>query len=284
LVLFPNCKINLGLRVVSKRADGYHDLDTVFFPIPLRDAAEVVLADVHRSIPDGLKLHLSGLDIKGNLHDNLCYRAWQLLKRDFPNIPPLEFYLHKAIPSGAGLGGGSSDAAFSLRMINELLDLDIPVSRLMQYALLLGSDCPFFIVNKPCYATGRGENLKEIDLDLSAYNLVLVHPPVHIGTGWAFSESAKLRTQHGLPQSSEDIVSRPVPEWRDNLINDFEEAVFAAYPQIGAVKNLLYNRGAVYAAMTGTGSCIYGLFHRKHTPSLQDIDPSFKVYHLKTVL
>lgn len=283
MVVFPNCKINLGLRVLSKRSDGFHDLDTVFYPLPLKDAAELVPAQ-HTSSGTGFELHLSGNLIQGNKQDNLCYKAWQLIRNDFPDLPPLEMYLHKAIPSGAGLGGGSSDGAFTLLLLNQVCELNISSNKLLEYALLLGSDCPFFIMNKPCHATGRGEKLSEISLDISSYSIVLVHPHIHISTAWAFAEQAKTKGDRNKDLSCADVITRPVSDWRGILVNDFELPVFKAYPQIAGIRDMLYNQGAVYASMTGTGSCVYGLFEQKSQPSFQGIDPAFTIYHLKSTL
>lgn len=252
MVVFPNSKINLGLRIVSKRDDGYHDLDTVFYPLPICDALEVIAnGDQHNNFT------ISGLSIEAAT-DNLCLRAFQLLKKDFPDLPPVNMHLHKAIPVGAGLGGGSADAAFSLTLLNDKFQLGLTTDQLLQYALKLGSDCPFFIINKPCHATGRGELMQPVDMDLSSYKFVLINPGIHISTGKAFAGAAP-----AIPvRSTREIISQPVHTWKDQLKNDFEKTIFPAFPEIEKIKNSLYEHGALYASMSGTGSSVYGIFDR----------------------
>ncbi|MBN9297169.1 MAG: 4-(cytidine 5'-diphospho)-2-C-methyl-D-erythritol kinase [Filimonas sp.] len=250
MVSFPNCKINLGLHITRKREDGYHDLETVFYPINLKDALEVVTTDGE------LAFTTSGLTIDGNADSNLCLKAYHLLKADFPQLPSVKMHLHKAIPMGAGMGGGSADGAFTLRLLNSKYNLGLTTEQLIQYALQLGSDCPFFIINKPAYATGRGEVLEEITLDLSAYTFVIVNPGIHVNTGWAFSQLTPTQPK----QSIRDIIQQPVETWKDVLVNDFEAAVIKRHPAIGDIKELLYNNGALYASMTGSGSTVFGLF------------------------
>lgn len=228
MVLFPNCKINLGLNVISKRADGYHDLETVFYPIALKDALEVIQANE-------TGFHLSGLSVEGNADDNLCLKAYSLLKRDFNDLPPVSIYLHKAIPMGAGLGGGSADGAFMLAMLNKKFQLHLSEQQLINYALQLGSDCPFFIINKPCFATGRGENLSPVQIDLSGYKIVLVHPGIHISTKEAFSNLSPSIPGKSIPE----IIKQPISTWKDELVNDFEENVFVQFPAIKEIKDRL---------------------------------------------
>ena len=271
MVLFPNCKINLGLRVTAKRPDGYHDLETIFYPVPLRDAAEITIfrPTPHTSRPtphDDFELTLTGIPIPGNITSNLCTKAWQLIKKDFPDIPPVLMHLHKAIPVGGGLGGGSSDAAFTLILLNEELKLNLTTEKLLSYALRLGSDCPFFIINKPCYATGRGEIMEEIAIDLSAYHFVIANPGIHVSTAEAFADT--FISSDDKP-SLQKIITQPVTEWKNSLINQFEGSVFKKHPELKAIKDKLYESGAVYASMTGTGSSIYGIFHNsKKTANL----------------
>ncbi len=272
MVRFPNSKINLGLRVMEKRPDGYHALQTVFYPVSLRDALELnISTDPH------FKLELYGIPLPGDLSTNLCFKAWQLLQNDFPEIPPLHMHLIKAIPAGAGLGGGSSDGACTLQLINQQFRLGLAEEQLHAYALQLGSDCPFFILNKPCYATGRGEQLQCIDLNLSEYYFVLVDAGVHISTAWAF-EKIKLSSFSG---SVQETVTQSVTSWKTTLSNDFELPVFEAYPFLKTIKEELYIAGAVYASMTGTGSCIYGLFHNTTSAALTSLSRRHKVYNLK---
>jgi 4-diphosphocytidyl-2-C-methyl-D-erythritol kinase len=260
LVLFPNCKINLGLHILRKREDGFHDLQTVFYAIPLRDALEVIQ---HLSPVTDLEYSGSGLMVDGNLSDNICVKAYHLLKKDFPQLPAVKMHLHKAIPLGAGLGGGSADGAFTLVLLNKKFGLGIPEHRLLRYALELGSDCPFFIKNTPCFATGRGELLEDLEIDLSAYRFVLVNPRIHVNTGWAFSQ---IRPSAERP-SLKEIVRLPVTQWKDRLTNDFEEPVFRQHPEIKNIKKALYQQGAVYAAMTGTGSTVFGIFPKEAEPA-----------------
>lgn len=265
MILFPNAKINLGLRITGKRSDGYHDLETIFFPIPLRDAAEIVRAPAKKEHP-AFGITVTGTPVPGDTSSNLCTKAWQLIKNDFPDLPPVKMYLHKAIPVGAGLGGGSSDGAFTLILLNEELKLNLSTEKLLSYALQLGSDCPFFIINKPCYATGRGEIMEEISIDLHAYHLVIINPGIHISTKEAFGAiniSGKQR------QTLKQVITQPVSSWKHSLENEFERSVFASRPELKAIKDKLYASGAEYASMTGTGSCIYGIFHNsKKTANL----------------
>ena len=247
MIVFPNCKINLGLNIIRRREDGYHDLETVFLPIPFTDVLEIISSDK-------TELAVTGLPVNAN--DNLCSRAYYLLQKDFPDLPPIKMHLHKVIPLGAGLGGGSSDAAFTLQLLNEMFKLNLKTEELIDYALQLGSDCPFFIINKPCFATGRGEILQPINIDLTNYKILIVNPAIHIDTKWAFSKV--------IPQeqkiSIKDIITQPIESWKDQLQNDFESAVFAAYPEIKKIKNDLYDQGAVYASLSGSGSNVFGIF------------------------
>ena len=272
MIAFPNCKINLGLHILRKRADGFHDLETVFYPVLLQDAIEII----HQtSASQETDFTISGLEIAGNKNENICLKAYALIKKDFSELPAVKMHLHKTIPSGAGLGGGSADGAFTLMLLNKKFNLGLSEASLLNYALQLGSDCPFFIKNKACYATGRGENLEELNLDLSPYNMILVNPGIHVSTKQAFS-----RIQPSDKRSSlKEIVSRPVTTWRDLLKNDFEASVFSAHPEIETVKQALYAAGAIYVSMTGSGSTVYGLFDKKAAPSFNF--PSH--YFLKSV-
>lgn len=254
MIVYPNCKINLGLHILRKRADGYHDLETVFYPVQLTDILELIPAS--NSTDQPVNYSQSGRLIDGAPSDNLCVKAWQLLKKDFVDLPPVSLHLHKVIPTGAGLGGGSADAAFTLRLLNDYFKLDIPAPRLQEYALQLGSDCPFFLFNKPCFATGRGEILEPIQTDLSGYTLVIINPGIHVSTAKAFAGVRPSQPE----KSIKEIMAQPVSSWADELINDFEKPVFAAYPELAYIKDELYRSGAVYASMSGSGSTVYGLF------------------------
>ncbi len=249
MVIFPNCKINLGLHITGKRPDGFHELETVFYPVPLKDILEVVTST-------SLEFQSTGLAIPGNPESNLCLKAYQLLKEDFPQLPPVQMHLHKIIPMGAGLGGGSADGAFALRLLNQKYQLNISSQHLIDYAAKLGSDCPFFIMNSACYATGRGEILTPIDLDLSAYRFVIVHPGIHINTKWAFEQIRPTPS----PKNLVSILEQPIEEWRNYLSNDFEAPILQYYPAIEAIKLALYNDGAIYASMSGSGSAVYGIY------------------------
>ena len=256
MILFPNAKINLGLNVLRKRDDGFHDIATVFYPVKFMDALEVIEdKDRHGFI----KFSCSGLPVFGSEEDNLCIQAYYLLKRDFPNLPAIRMHLHKAIPMGGGLGGGSADGAFVLKLLNEKFNLQLSTSQLLDYAAALGSDGPFFIINKPCYATGRGEILEEITLDLSAYKMVLVNPNIHVSTAWAFGELSK-GSDGSKPSDPLATIRQPINTWKDELQNDFEKPVFEKYPEIKNVRDELYNAGAIYAAMSGSGSTVFGIF------------------------
>jgi 4-diphosphocytidyl-2-C-methyl-D-erythritol kinase len=269
MLLFPNCKINLGLKITGKRADGYHNIETVFFPVPLRDAIEII--DNNQTL-ETVEFTQSGIHLDGLQNDNLCIKAWQLLKNDFPALPSIKLHLHKAIPMGAGLGGGSADGSFTLVFLNQKYSLNLSENQLLAYALQLGSDCPFFIINIPCLATGRGEQFQPIQLSLSGYRLVLVNPGIHVNTRWAFSqltltEPATNNTVN-FKQSLSSIVSSSIDHWKDNLTNDFEMPVFEKFPIIQSIKETLYEKGALYASMSGSGSSVYGIFKDIDIPSL----------------
>ncbi len=253
MLIFPNAKINIGLNVVEKRADGYHNIETVFYPVyGLYDALEAVAADE-------VSLTVSGFGISGNDTDNLVVKAYRLLNNDF-GLPPLAFYLKKAIPMGAGLGGGSADASFTLKALNTMFALGLSDERLERYALQLGADCPFFVGNRPSFAQGKGECLTPIGLDLRGKYLLLAKPAVSVGTGDAYGGVVVRRSEVDLRQA----VLQPLNTWRDTITNAFEENIFARYPILSSMKDEMYRLGAVYAAMSGSGSTIYGIFD--HAP------------------
>jgi 4-diphosphocytidyl-2-C-methyl-D-erythritol kinase len=277
MLCFPNCKINLGLQILNKREDGYHNLATVFYPVQWKDAVEVVRKDNRSQTTDHSSAHhsplsftSSGLEVAGDPNHNLCIKAYNLLKKDFPSLPPVHMHLHKAIPMGAGLGGGSADGAFTLKLLNEKFQLGLTQQQLIDYALQLGSDCPFFIFNKPCFATGRGEMLEEVDLDLGAYQFVIVNPGIHVNTGWAFSQ-LQLNNGSGRLERPylKSIITQPITTWKEQLINDFEKPVCKAHPEIAAIKQQLYDEGAMYASMTGSGSTVFGLFEKKQQVTIK---------------
>ncbi|MDR2125628.1 MAG: 4-(cytidine 5'-diphospho)-2-C-methyl-D-erythritol kinase [Prevotellaceae bacterium] len=252
MVVFPNAKINLGLNVLEKRNDGFHNIETVFYPVKLYDILEIVKSQNNVS-----NLFNSGLIINDSTNNNLCIKALNLLKKDF-HLPEVDIFLHKNIPFGAGLGGGSADAANTLMLLNKMFDLCISDNRLMQYAAALGSDCAFFIKNKPQMASGRGEILNDIDADLSGYYFALIKPQVFVGTANAY---AGIKPQKPKIRLSE-IMAMPVGEWKYFLVNDFEYSVFARFPQIKTIKESLYSRGAIYASMSGSGSSVYAFFDK----------------------
>ncbi len=255
MIAFPNCKINLGLNITRRREDGYHDLQTIFYPVPgLRDALEMVPAAHGKTT-----LQLSGVAVPGNEENNLVWKAWKLLEARYGDrLMPLDMYLCKAIPMGAGLGGGSADSAFALRLINDLCGLRLANDELAMLALALGSDCPFFIYNTPQFATGRGEQLEPVALDLSSYSLQIICPGVHVSTAAAFSMITPAPAANDL----REVVKRPVSKWKDLLVNDFEAPVFAQHPELAKIKARLYEGGALYASMSGSGSAVFGVFEK----------------------
>lgn len=253
MLTFPNAKINLGLNITGKRLDGYHDLETVFYPIPLQDALEIT--PMRDAKEQSCALYLSGQKVDGPADENLVVKAYQMLAREF-DMPPTDIHLFKHIPSGAGLGGGSSDAAFMLKMLNESYELGLTVEQLETYAARLGADCAFFIQNRPTYAEGIGNIFSPVSLSLSGYQLWLVKPDVFVSTRDAFARITPRRPQISV----KEIVLRPVEEWRECLYNDFEQSVFSLFPRIAEIKDELYCLGALYASMSGSGSSVYGLF------------------------
>lgn len=260
MIVFPNCKINLGLQILGKRDDGFHNLETVFYPIAFKDALELI---PNTNKNTDIEFTGTGLLVDGKPSDNLCVKAYHLLKKDFPKLPAIKIHLHKAIPMGAGLGGGSADAAFMLTLLNDKLNLNLSTSKLLNYSLQLGSDCPFFILNNPCFASGRGEVLEKLAVDLSAYKIVLINPGIHINTGWAFLNITPALSK----KSVKEIITQPIETWKTELHNDFEVPVFATHPQVKEIKDSLYNQGAIYAAMSGSGSTVYGIFNTEFDPA-----------------
>jgi 4-diphosphocytidyl-2-C-methyl-D-erythritol kinase len=269
MITFPIAKINLGLNVVEKRPDGYHNLQTVFYPVPIMDALEIV--PMSEGFPSDVDcdLKVTNINIQGDEQRNLVVRAYQLLKADFPNLPRIHAHLWKGIPIQAGMGGGSSDCAYMIRLLNETFELGLTNEQMEQYAARLGADCAFFIQSSPCYAEGIGEILQPIALDLSGWHIGVVRPDIPVPTKEAFS-----RIQPHYPAlNCREAVMQPVETWRNNLTNDFEESVFALHPEIGNVKEQLYNMGATYAAMTGSGSALFGLF-KEHPDGLGPAFPN----------
>ena len=258
MITFPIAKINLGLNVVEKRPDGYHNLETVFYPVNLRDALEVqeMAADFPSAVDCDLKV--TNLHIEGDEQQNLVVRAYRLLKADFPQLPRLHAHLYKGIPTQAGMGGGSSDCAAMITLLNRQFALGLTERQMVDYAARLGADCPFFIAGRPCYAEGIGERMQPVSLDLSGWYIAIVRPPIPVSTREAFS----LVTPRHPAENCRDIVAQHVDTWRERLTNDFEKSVFALHPEIARIKDELYALGAVYAAMSGSGSSLFGLFQQ----------------------
>jgi len=254
MLFFPNAKINIGLNITEKRPDGFHNIETVFYPIGLCDILEFTeIKDPSKGIASNLIS--SGIYIGNNKNENLCIKAYYLFKNDF-NLPKIDIHLHKKIPIGAGLGGGSSDSAFMLRKLNEYFQLNLSNQKLNSYADKLGSDCTFFIENKPVFAVEKGNKLKIVNLNLSDYYIMLVYPNIHINTSEAFSKINTIKPDSSL----EKIVQEPIENWKNLIKNDFEPVIFKKHPIIEEIKNKLYSNGAIYASMSGSGSAVYGIF------------------------
>ena len=265
MLAFANAKINIGLNVTEKLANGYHHIQTVFYPIKIHDVVEIT--DAAATI-----CKVSGIEISGNPEENICYKAFRLLQRDY-NFPEQQITLLKQIPVGAGLGGGSSDAAHLIKIIDKKFNLGLSVSEMEQYASSLGADCAFFIENKPVYATGKGDRFKPLTLDLSGYNIVLVKPGIHVSTAEAYAGMQPQPNEENLPE----LMKQPVESWKGQVKNDFERMVFEKYPAIADVKKRLYEAGALYAAMSGSGSSVYGIFNGN--VALPELEQHNKVYY-----
>ncbi len=253
MLAFPNAKINLGLNIVSKRNDGYHNLETVFYPVAIKDALEVVPAAGEKGI-----FKQSGILLDGNPEQNLVIKAYTLLRKEY-SLPEIDIYLRKNIPFGAGLGGGSADGAFMLKLLNNIYSLNISEEHLEFYASQLGADCPFFIRNKPVFATGTGNIFTPIDLSLKGYYIVLIKPDIHVSTKDAFSRITPQQPELSLTE----IIKNPIETWKETMVNDFEKSVFYQHPSIEGIKNRLYRSGAIYASMSGSGSSVFGIFREE---------------------
>ena len=263
MLKFANAKINIGLHIRKKRPDGYHDLETIFYPVKIYDVVEIL---PHSK----LELHIWNSDLPADT-DNLCLKAFRLLEKDF-DINPVKIHLLKNIPIGAGLGGGSSDASSTLELLNDYFELKIEKDRLKEYAAQLGADCPFFIDNKSMYAEGIGTELSEISLDLSAYKIVVIKPDIHISTAEAYSNVSPMIPEVDLRKA----IELPIQEWKFHIKNDFEISLFEKYPLIGGIKAKLYEHGAIYASMSGSGSSVFGIFN--DLKGLEDLNKYGKVY------
>lgn len=262
MLLFSNAKINLGLHVLNKREDGFHNIESVFYPIALYDIIEFNVTNEKKDFI----FKNTGLIINSKPEDNLCIKAYLLLKENF-NIPSLDIHIHKIIPFGAGLGGGSSNAAFMLKGLNEQFKLNIREEELIELADSLGSDCGFFIQNKPSLVTGKGEIMNPMNINLSDFEIVLVHPSIHVDTKTAYN-NIKPKENH---KPVDGIIMSELSLWKNQLTNDFEKPVFARFPEIKKIKTKLYENGAVYASMSGSGSSVYGIFKSK--PKLKNLFP-----------
>ena len=253
MITFPNAKINLGLHITEKRSDGYHNLETVFYPIPLEDALEV--HPLPNTTKEPFVLRTSGIEVAGNAADNLVVKAYLLLRDRF-QLPPIDIQLFKHIPSGAGLGGGSADAAFMLKLLNDRFALNLTIAEMEDYAATLGADCAFFVRNQPTFATGIGNLFSPIQLSLTGYQLLVIKPDVFVSTREAFAQIKPHQPIHPL----REVIAQPISNWKELLVNDFEASVFPQHPTIQKVKEMLYEQGAIYASMSGSGSSLFGLF------------------------
>ena len=272
MITKPICKINLGLNVVERRPDGYHNLQTVFYPVPITDALEVFPMDPDFPSDVDCDLKVTNIHIDGDEQRNLVVRAYNLLKQDFPDLPRVHAHLYKGIPTQAGMGGGSSDCGFMITLLNRMFNLGLTEQQMIDYAARLGADCAFFVVNRPVYAEGIGEKMLDIALNLSGWYLAVVRPAIPVSTKEAFS----LITPHYPAENCRDVVAGPVETWRGRLTNDFEKSVFSLYPAIGAIKDRLYEMGAVYASMSGSGSSLYGLFREPVSLDSFNAEDTFK--------
>lgn len=273
MITFPCAKINLGLNIVSKRPDGYHNLETVFYPIPLTDALEIKYMDEKFPSESPCDLKITGNDVDCNEEDNLVIKAYQLLAADF-QLPRVHAHLVKRIPTQAGLGGGSSDAAYMIRLLDERFRLNIGIPEMERYAAKLGADCAFFITADPSYAEGIGDVLMPVDVPgagLGGYYLAVVKPSVAVSTRDAYAAIVP----KAPAKCCRDIVRQPIETWKDELVNDFEAPIFALHPELAAIKQSLYDAGAVYAAMSGSGSALFGIFREQPTGLEKEFEGMF---------
>ena len=271
MLLFPNTKINLGLNITEKRSDGFHNIESLIYPIGFSDILEVI----EKPENSGINFNQTGFELDIPPEKNLCVRAYNLLSKHY-ELPSVNIHLHKVVPTGSGLGGGSSDAVFIFNILNEMFSLGISESEMIEFSAMIGSDCPFFVKNRPSIVKGRGEILLNSDLDLSGLFLVLILPGIHINTKLAYSKITP-----GKPEMSiEKVIQYPINDWKDILRNDFEEEVFIISPEIKEIKQKLYDIGAIYASMSGSGSSVYGLF-KKGTDTNDLFPSSYNVFRQK---
>ena len=265
MIVFPNAKINIGLQVLKKRADHYHELETVFYPVKVCDVLEII------ETPK-TSFHPSGIRVEGPEDENICLKAYRILAKDF-DLPAIAIYLHKVIPIGAGLGGGSSDAAFMIKALNDKFQLNLSTGDMQAYARQLGADCAFFIQNQAVFAEGIGDKFTDIKLDLSAYHFLIVKPAIPISTLAAY--------QSIIPNpGGKDLrkhIQTPIEDWKNTVINDFETGIFRKFPEIGEIKEEMYRIGALYASMSGSGSAVFGIFKEK--PVFPEHEGQYEVFY-----
>jgi 4-diphosphocytidyl-2-C-methyl-D-erythritol kinase len=261
MIVFPNAKINIGLNITEKRNDGFHNLETIFYPIKLSDILEVVADENSKT---EVNFNYSGIEIPGDTESNLIVKAYHLLRKDF-KIPNIKVHLEKIIPIGAGLGGGSSDAGFFINLINDKFELGLTLDDLSHYSKQLGSDCTFFLYNRPVYAFGKGDEIEQINFSLKGKTIALIKPPIHISTALAYSQIVPQKPKINLRRIVSDY---PIENWKELVKNDFETSIFKHYPLIAEIKEKLYQLGALYASMSGSGSSVFGIFN--DIPDLKD--------------
>jgi 4-diphosphocytidyl-2-C-methyl-D-erythritol kinase len=269
MVVFPNAKINLGLNILRKRSDGFHDIASCFVPVPYTDVLEIIESKK-------LSFASSGLEIPGEEKDNLCLKAYHLLQKDF-NLPPVQIHLHKIIPIGAGLGGGSADASFTLKCLDQMFSLFLDDFLLEEYAAKLGSDCPFFIKNQTVMAYGTGNDFEEVSVSLKGKFFVLVTPPIHVATAEAYAGITPRAQEQDL---KEILEKKPIPQWKGLMQNDFEVSIFSKYPAIAEIKDTLYQAGASYASMSGSGATIYAIFEQP-VDVVKRFPANYQIWHSK---
>ncbi len=258
MYVLPNAKINIGLNIVSKRPNGYHNLQTVFYPIPITDAIEI--RQIEKPV-EPYEFETSGIFVPGIAKENLVVKVFLALQKEF-DLPPISINLAKHIPVGAGLGGGSSDCAFMMKMLNDFFSLDFSIEEMQSRLSAFGADCSFFVRNKPVFAEGVGDEFSPIGITLKGYFIVLIKPNIHISTQQAYSVVTPSMPAANL---KDILTTEQVSQWRSRVNNDFEKFLFPLYPELVTIKNTLYDMGAIYASMSGSGSAIYGIFDRPVT-------------------
>jgi len=258
MICFPNAKINLGLNIIEKRSDGFHNIETLFYPIQWCDVLECIENRDFKKGDEKIKLSLSGINVGRNMQTNLVAKAYKVLDEKY-NLPPVKAHLHKVIPMGAGLGGGSADAAFFIKLLNEKFKLNISVTAQINFSKQLGSDCAFFIENKSAFASEKGDVFSPAQIDLSNYCMVIVYPAIHSNTAEAYKGIVSAKPKKNI----QEIISGGIKTWPTNLVNDFEATIFTHYPSLEKIKNKFYSSGAIYASMSGSGSAMYGIFENK---------------------